>query len=149
PARAFNVPRIDFFRTFDPDLGFVEVYAGVHDRAGPALAGLAVANIYDGRFSANRRTQRSAVAASRSLHMPLLAQGPTAAHSSRQGRWLDRSHTTINPVSGYEHPPPKQPKLVRTPQVRCAASCAFYPKSEEPAARLFISRGGISLRAQR
>ena len=55
PRHSFNVPRIDFFRTFHTDLRFVEVYARVHDRAGPSLAGLAVANIYDSRFSANRR----------------------------------------------------------------------------------------------
>ena len=33
----------------------IEVYAGVHDRSGPSLAGLAVANIHDSRFSADRR----------------------------------------------------------------------------------------------
>src|SRR6476661_7299791 len=46
---SFNVPRIDFLWTFDADLGFVEVYARVHNRAGPSLAGLAVANIHDSR----------------------------------------------------------------------------------------------------
>jgi hypothetical protein len=57
PRYSFNLPRIDFFWTVHTDLGFVEVYARVHDRAGPSLAGLAVANIYDSRFSANRRAQ--------------------------------------------------------------------------------------------
>ena|SRR5712675_2268675 len=57
PPYSFNVPRIDFFGTFDTDLGFVEVYAGVHDRAGPSLAGLAVTNVHDSRLPANRCTK--------------------------------------------------------------------------------------------
>src|SRR6266404_5193680 len=57
PPHSFNVTRIDFFGTFDTDLGFVEVYAGVHDRAGPSLASLAVTNIHDSRFPANRCTK--------------------------------------------------------------------------------------------
>jgi hypothetical protein len=40
---SFNISRIDFFRTFDTDKGFLEVYARMHDRARPSLAGIAVA----------------------------------------------------------------------------------------------------------
>ena len=54
---AFNVPRIDFFGTFDLDLRFRKIYARVHDRAGPSLARLAVANGHDCRISANRHTK--------------------------------------------------------------------------------------------
>jgi hypothetical protein len=45
-----DVSRIDFFRAIYTDLGFVEVYARVHDRAGSSLAGSAVAKIHDRRF---------------------------------------------------------------------------------------------------
>ena len=56
PVYSFNIPRIDFFWTFDLNPRFREVYARVHDRAGASLARLAMAHGHDCRFSANSHT---------------------------------------------------------------------------------------------
>jgi hypothetical protein len=56
PLYSFNIPRIDFFWTFDLNLRLREVNARVHDCAGASLARPAMANGHDYRFSANRHT---------------------------------------------------------------------------------------------
>jgi hypothetical protein len=57
PLHSFNVPRIGFFGTFHSDLRFVEECGSAYDRAGPSLAGLAVASNHDSWFATNRGTK--------------------------------------------------------------------------------------------
>ena len=57
PLCTLDISGIEFFRTFNANLRFFEVYAGVHDCAGPPLASLGVADIHDNWFSTNRGTK--------------------------------------------------------------------------------------------